>query len=355
MKITILQGAFLPVPPLYGGAVEKLWFELGKQFASLGIDVVHISRAHCELPDDQVIEGVNHIRIPGFEMPANILITNTFWMPILRRFTSPKTGLLVISVERMPKGQIKLYSNAAVLRCCSESVRDRVLHEQPLLAPKTVVIPNPLPFDISTITSQPNKQPTILYCGRIHPEKGLELLIQAFAKACQLGLCGWTLRIVGPAEVSHGGGGRDWLRSLQELSLVANTPIQWIGPLYDNDLLHAEYMNASLFVYPSLALQGEAMPIAPLEAMSYGAVPIVSALPCFGQYIKDGFNGFVFNQMSSDSVSILAGLFVELASDPDRLRKLSIQASRVRETHAPHVIAHAFHQLFMQLIVGHSQ
>jgi hypothetical protein len=26
MKITIIQGAFLPVPPLLGGGVEKMWF-----------------------------------------------------------------------------------------------------------------------------------------------------------------------------------------------------------------------------------------------------------------------------------------------------------------------------------------
>ena len=33
MKITIVQGAFLPVPPLMGGAVENIWFALGQDFA----------------------------------------------------------------------------------------------------------------------------------------------------------------------------------------------------------------------------------------------------------------------------------------------------------------------------------
>jgi hypothetical protein len=36
MRITIVQGAFLPVPPVLGGAVEKIWFALGKEFASRG-------------------------------------------------------------------------------------------------------------------------------------------------------------------------------------------------------------------------------------------------------------------------------------------------------------------------------
>jgi glycosyltransferase involved in cell wall biosynthesis len=375
LKITILQGAFLPVPPLHGGAVEKLWFELGKQFTRLGHEVVHVSRAHQDLPDHQLIDGVRHFRVCSFDMPANglllkffdliysiralrslphadILITNTFWMPILRRITSPKTGHLVVSVERMPKGQMRFYRHVSALRCCSTSVRDRVLLEQPQLASKTVVIPNPLPFDIAEVAFPPDRQPTILYCGRIHPEKGLDLLIRAFGIACQLGLTGWTLRIVGPSDVSHGGGGRACLASLQQLSSAVDAPIEWVGPVYDEHRLQAEYLQASLFVYPSLAAQGEAMPIAPLEAMAYGVVPIVSALPCFGQYIKHGVNGLIFEQNTSDSVTSLACLLLELASDPVRRRALSTEASRVCNIHAPHVIAELFIKFFKQLLVS---
>jgi glycosyltransferase involved in cell wall biosynthesis len=374
MRITILQGAFLPVPPLHGGAVEKLWFELGKQFSRLGHEVVHVSRTHQDLPNHGLIDGVRHFRIRGFEMPANgfllkfydliysiralrslphadILVTNTFWMPILRCFTSSKTGYLVVSVERMPKGQMRFYHHVSALRCCSTSVRDRVLLEQPQLSSKTVVIPNPLPFDISEISLLPDRHPTILYCGRIHPEKGIDLLIRAFGTACQLGLIGWTLRIVGPSDVSHGGGGPDYLASLQQLSSSVDAPIEWVGPIYDEHRLQAEYLHASLFVYPSLAAHGEAMPIAPLEAMAYGVVPIVSALPCFGQYIKHGLNGLIFEHSSGDPVISLARLLVELASDPVRCCALSTEASRVSDSHAPHVIADHFIKLFNRLLV----
>ena len=40
MKITIVLGAFFPVPPIKGGAVEKIWFALGQEFARRGHDVV---------------------------------------------------------------------------------------------------------------------------------------------------------------------------------------------------------------------------------------------------------------------------------------------------------------------------
>ena len=101
MKITILQGAFLPVPPLRGGAIEKAWQGLGEAFARAGHEVTHISRLCDGLPKEESIDGVRHIRIAGAEAcrsplllkirefsyvwraqkvlpPADILVTHAF-------------------------------------------------------------------------------------------------------------------------------------------------------------------------------------------------------------------------------------------------------------------------------------
>ena len=48
-----------------------------------------------------------------------------------------------------------------------------------------------------------------------------------------------------------------------------------------------------------MAEKGEAMPVAPLEAMANGCVPLVSKLDCFRDYISDGTNGFVFDHRGS--------------------------------------------------------
>ena len=115
MRITILQGAFLPVPTLRGGAVEKLWFELGKQFSQQGHTVFHVSRSFPGLHPQELIQGVRHLRVKGYDTPANgwhlksldllyslralailppadILITNTFWMPILAGWNQGRFG-----------------------------------------------------------------------------------------------------------------------------------------------------------------------------------------------------------------------------------------------------------------------
>lgn len=375
MKITILQGAFLPVPPLHGGAVEKLWFELGKQFASLGHDVVQVSRSHPDLPHQQQIEGVRHLRIRGHDMPANglllklfdllysfrailllpsadILIINTFWMPILLRLPVQRKGLLVVSVERMPKGQMRLYGNVSCLLCCSQSVRQAVLRESPQSSSKAVIVPNPLPFVCSPYEDIPLKKRVILYSGRIHPEKGVDLLLRAFARACDLGLTGWSLRIVGPFEVSQGGAGARWFNSLQQLAGDSSNMVDWVGPIFDDSLLLQEYSQAAIFVYPSLADRGEAFGVAPLEAMAHGAVPIVSSLPCFSDFITHDHNGLVFNHHSADAMFTLADQLLQLTGDPVRLRHLSVQAFHVRQTHRPSVIATQMLDLFESLLVS---
>ena len=81
MKITIVQGAFLPVPTLRGGAVEKMWFELGKQFVSKGHTVTHISRKFPGLPFLEFIDGVKHIRVRGFDWPSNPIILKLLRIP----------------------------------------------------------------------------------------------------------------------------------------------------------------------------------------------------------------------------------------------------------------------------------
>jgi hypothetical protein len=42
MNITIVQGGLLPIPPILGGATEKIWFDLGKQFVAMGHNATHI-------------------------------------------------------------------------------------------------------------------------------------------------------------------------------------------------------------------------------------------------------------------------------------------------------------------------
>jgi glycosyltransferase involved in cell wall biosynthesis len=371
MKITILQGAFLPVPTLRGGATEKMWFELGKQFFSKGHTVTHISRRFPGLPTSEIIDGVKHVRIKGYDWPANplaikffdliytlrslgslpqadILITNTFWAPILASRFQFRFGKIVVDVARIPKGQMRFYHSVACLRANSSSVKNAILAEAPHLANKVAIIPNPLPYNPPPLKTRKTEQ-IILFCGRIHPEKGIELLLRAFELACQRGLRNWSLRLVGSADVSAGGGGSAWINQIVKKFESDGLPVEWLGPLYNEQELQDQYSRAPIFAYPSIADNGESFGMAPLEAMAFGGVPIVSSIACFQDFITPGVNGLIFDHRSPNSVSLLSTAILQLVSDPSLCDELSSVALKVRQSHHPSAIADEFLKCFASL------
>ena len=337
MRITIIQGAFLPIPPLKGGAVEKAWFALGREFAALGHTVNHISRHYPSLPQEEEQHKVRHIRVKGYDAPASlkyrlgldllysrralaalpasdIVVSNTFWLPLLYR--RQRRGRLYVHVARFPKGQLKYYAKNSVLQTVSEPIRRAILSEVPDALERCSVVPYPLSnayFEVGPIT----KTKTFLYAGRLHPEKGVHLLIEAFREVQQQ-LPDWRLRIVGPWLHSQGGAGEDYLAELK--SKAEGLEIYFTGPIFDEAKLVQEYHNAAVFCYPSLAEKGETFGLSALEGMAGGAVPIVSALPCFGDFITHENNGLIFDHRRDDAVSELANQLLRIARQ-DKLRE----------------------------------
>jgi hypothetical protein len=74
MKITIVQGAFLPIPPVLGGAVEKMWYNLAKEFVNQGHEVIYISKRYLESSTLELDNGINHIRVKGYKTPSSLIL-----------------------------------------------------------------------------------------------------------------------------------------------------------------------------------------------------------------------------------------------------------------------------------------
>jgi len=347
MKITIVLGAFFPVPPLMGGAVEKVWFALGQEFVRRGHIVVQISRSHPDLPAEETIAGVRHLRVRGAAQPrsilwlkwldllyslrvrrilpvADILVTNTFWLPILTRTT--KRGQVYVHVQRAPKGQMRWYAHVARLLAVSHAVAEQIVAEVPQLRAKVRVIPNALPFRMDA-TIQAERARTILYVGRVHPEKGIELFLRALPYLPAEMLAEWKVRIVGPHETHLGGGGENFLRAMQTLGERSGARVDWPGQIFDPEKLAEEYRSSLVFVYPSVAETGEAFGVAPIEAMAYGCAPLVSNLACFRDFIADGVTGFVFDQRAVEPEKNLAKRLADLLGlSPEQIMRIGAQA-----------------------------
>lgn len=317
MRITIVTGAFFPVPPIMGGAVEKFWYVVGKEFARQGHQVTHVSRAIVGLRNRETCDGVEHLRVCGYDTPsqlwrlkfrdllyslrawralppADILVTNTFWLPLLA--VSSRAGKVYVHVARTPKWQMRFYQRAARLQAPSSVIAAAIAHEAPSLADKVIVIPYAAPPHVSV--DQPpateERARIVLFVGRIHPEKGVHLLIEAFMQESEGALRDWTLQIVGPTDVAQGGGGEDYAGELRGLAGGSNQVI-FRGPIFEAEELERAYRGARLFVYPSLAETGETFGLAALEAMSHRCAVVVSQLACFRDFVCDGETGFVFD------------------------------------------------------------
>ncbi len=346
MRITIVQGAFLPAPPLLGGGVEKMWFGLAPEFARAGHAVAYISRRYDGLPDEETRDGVRHVRVAGFDAPRNkllyracdlvyalrarralppaeIVVTNTIFLPLFIR--RPHVGKLCVHVARYPKGQMRLYRHADRLHTVSHAVGEAIAAELPAVAGKVHVIPpfltsDPAPLDPGALDAP--REPTVLYIGRVHPEKGVDLLLRAFADlvARDPGTP-WRLQIGGPVDAKRGGGGDAYKAKLDALSAGFRDRVDWLGHL-DNTGINAACRHAAVFVYPSLAETGESFGIAPIEAMAQGCPAVVSDLACFRDYLQDGRTGLVFNHRAEDAPAALCAQLLRLARDSALRREL---------------------------------
>jgi glycosyltransferase involved in cell wall biosynthesis len=237
---------------------------------------------------------------------ADVTITNAFFLPLV--LPHRRAGKIYVQVGRYPKGQTSLYFRADRLQAVSRAVGQAIARQVPWLKRKIVVIPYAIPDLYFSKPADSAREPVVLYVGRIAREKGIELLIQGFARLRQHGAAaeGWRLRIVGPHAVTQGGDGVEYLKELQALAQQLGVGCEFLGPIFDQDALIREYQRGGVFVYPSLAEAGESLGLAPLEAMASGCATIVSDLRCFDDYIEDGVTGLRFDHRGADRAGALA-------------------------------------------------
>ncbi len=106
----------------------------------------------------------------------------------------------------------------------------------------------------------------VLFLGRLHPKKGCDLLLQAFARVAHLDRR-LHLAIAGPDE---GGWQAGWQRLAQRCAIASR--VTWTGPLY-GDLKWDAMRAAEVFALPSHA---ENFGIAVAEALACGLPVLIS-------------------------------------------------------------------------------
>ncbi len=359
MRITLVNGFFLPLPPIGGGATEKSWHRLAQEFAARGHEVRAFSRTWPGLPERETLAGVAYERLPGFDHtrslarnvlrdllwswrvfrrlpPADIVVCNAVTLPVWLGRCRPAAGRVVLMAGRMPKGQYRRYRAVARVLAPSTPVAARVAAENPALAGATRVTGYPIDCGLlgapqAAPAFVPPAAPgtvTLGFVGRVHAEKGLKLLADALARVGrEPGLPPWRVLVCGPSDVARGGSGPSFRRQLAgRLGAATGNRAHLLEPEFSDRSLAALYQRIDVFCYPSLAEEGETFGVAVAEAMAAGAVPVVSGLDCFRDFVRDGQNGAVFDHRAPDAADRLAAALVRLLRDADGRARLAAAA-----------------------------
>lgn len=384
MKITIATGPIFPVPTIRGGAAQRVWEGLIPEFVKRGHEVTVFAREFPGQPNKETANGIRYLRRGGYEQstsikrdlvqcliyalkvaqhvpPGDVVVTNDFWLPAVLPHLNRRAGKVVASIARFPKRQFFLYAKCAAIAPVSESVADGIRRQTPGIAQKITVVPNCVDaaFLVPETLRQAKSVTRILFVGRIHPEKGLLLLANALrllaaadkkTKTLKDQETSWECVLVGPLKQSEGGGGENFVQDLKRE--LAGLPVRFEPAIYNVSALAKVYDEGDILVYPSIAEKGEAMPLAPLEGMARGLVPVVSDIAAFREYLDPKKNGLVFDHRGPDAGINLARALQDLVSNPAKRAAMSVASRETAERFSPAVIADKYLHLFSKVISG---
>ncbi|RCG30985.1 glycosyltransferase [Sphaerisporangium album] len=308
------------IPATFGG-IEHHVAHLGRRLAARGHEVTVYCRNNYVLERPATVDGVRLRHLPTlgtkhFDALAHSLVSTMaaladghdilhyhalgpgLFAPLPRYLSRARVVQTIHGRDdRRQKwgGAAKAVLRSA--RWLSERVPDAVIgvsreiadEYARLRAHPTVHIANGVERPVSAVSVAPVLERGlapgryVLFVGRLVPEKAIDLLIRAFRD------------VPGDMRLAIVGGSSYTDEYVQELhALAAGDPrVRMLGYLYGEDLASL-YRHAAVYVQPSHL---EGLPLALLEASSYGLPTIASSLGCHREVIEEeGPGGRLFRE-----------------------------------------------------------
>lgn len=338
LRIWLAPSAFAPST----GGVEELTLQLAKEYSRQGHDVTVVVHRHpSHLPERDTVEGVEVRRmsldLPGstprsllrypltlrqqlaaveaigprpdlvhVQCAANQVVPLALWcrwrdVPLVLTTQGEVTMDANAIYERsiQIRWSLRLGSRlASLLTACSQRAADDAAKIAPAFA-NAIVVPNGVDPDNWQVTSLP-AQPTFAAWGRHVPQKGLDLLIRAFAE---------VRRQLPDAVLRIGGSGPE-TPALQEL---AGDGVKFVGNL-DRSGVQALLDQSRVAVVPSRL---EPFGIVAVEAMATGRGVVWST----NGGLADATGGMGIG-VSPEDLAGMADAMVRLAKAPPEPREL---------------------------------
>ena len=414
MKIAFVHQPWNKIaPPVQAGSVAMLTFEIGQRLAQAD-DVIMYSRRFRGQNKSETYEGVTYRRFsaggdlrfhkvvqrlsrffprrrPSFSRSSfyfwyilqvardlkksrcDVVHIHNFsqFVPIIRAFNPRIAIVLHMHCEwltQLDRSMIeaRLNKTDAVVTVC-DYITHKTSQAFPQYGGRCLTVHNGVDLDqfVSVSKNKPstsNRLQRLVYVGRLSPEKGLHVLLDAFAQVLQE--CpDAELEIVGPEQSAP----TDFIVSLSDDPMISNLAAFYQGSTYLSQLQgrmsaetakrvtftgnipHAQLIEhleaAAVFLHPSV--WGEPFPLAVLEALAAGVPVVASRIGGLVESIEDGKSGLL---VTPDDSRELADALIRLLQD-DELRNSMAKAARRRaeEAFSWTRVRGDLHELYTQL------
>ena len=154
-----------------------------------------------------------------------------------------------------------------------------------------------------------DQSPCLLYLGRIEKNKGIDEIVEAFAKLYKERRFRFILCGEGPDRV--------WFE--KALSDIMGGDFEYMGIVSGGKKAEA-ISQSDVFILPSYF---EGLPMALLETMGYGVVPVVSSVGSIPEVVEHKENGILIEKKSAGDLYLKLN---ELLNDRDLICRLSDRA-----------------------------
>ena len=229
----------------------------------------------------------------------------------------------------------------ALILACSRYVADEIRRRYPAAATRCHALYNGVDERFLEVTPDPAASRTVLFVGRLCPEKGIHVLLSAMSEVCRTHPRA-SLSLVGPLDVApkdfvdphsrdpiFNGLDRYYTRPDAYYELICRLVSGLGGRAFlhgrtPNDEICSHYSRAGIFVFPSLWHEPFGIPV--IEAMAAGLPVVATRAGALPEVVVDGETGILVERGDHEG---LAAAISRLLSDP-HLRERMGAAGRER-------------------------
>lgn len=322
LKLTIINGPWSELPPFGAGAMEKFWLDIALNLDNNSSYYVTIKNSNLKFLFKDKYKNVNIILLPKIYKPNilfliyfidfiytlflffitkknTICIINTTTSNLLLPLYKLRFDKVFTNFTRMPKNKVQFLFKFDAYLCPSQDVINRLHYNFNLNLDRLILFHNAISeefinikknhfIDIAKSTIY-KKKIIIGYHGRINEEKGIYEVI----KSCKNLKHEIIFRLMGPFSKSDGGSGIRYYNKIVQAGIDNSISIEYINTSGDVNDIISFIDSLDVYIYPSLAINGETFGLSILEAMSRYKIVIISDLACFNDFVRNNVNGII--------------------------------------------------------------